>query len=159
MEEKTNLTENLHIAFEIAKLEYDCEFRRFHEADNKLNMLLVFFTALVAGIIAIISVHSENLSAAHYILLGVLLTIMAFTLVVIILGLFPRALGAMDVLKMATKEESEKTSYKFMGTYINAYNACTQKVRKIVQFKMVATAIALILLAVDCVLIVLIAFI
>lgn len=154
-----NLQRNLPKALEIAKAEYENVFRRFHEADNKLNMLLAFLAALVAGTIATRALQSGEMAGWQVSLWVALFVLLLEAALCIAYGLFPRSMSVIKIDLATLIVTSEEDESKFLREQIKDYGNCIEKANTVTRSKMHSAMLALGLLLISLILLTLLCMI
>lgn len=132
---------------EIAKSELTASQSRMRDLDSKLNVLLVFLSALIAGIGTLISEfrNYENAVIFSCVVSCAIFMIMAVFLVLV--GIFPRSYYSIDSKTLNDCQKHSLGRNDFIMFYLDAYTYCLSVIKKICAIKSIMVRIATGLLA------------
>lgn len=148
-DDKNPWEEKLKFGLDVAKSEYQNEIQRFHELDNKLNMLLVVFVCIVTGIGFVIPEFVGMLRTVSIVLICIVITLLVLSLAVIIGGFFPRDLKVINTEQFTEAEfYEEKSQIDFLSGIIAGYENCIKQLKRQNTAKIVCLKIAYFLLGV-----------
>lgn len=125
-----NLTENLKISFDLAKISFDNELTRSEKLDNKFNFLLVFVAGLITALNIIVP-YAENISKCEIlinnVLVGLFMASLLASCILIFIGMIPRSHPAIDEMTFTNMDFHLKPSQNVLGGYIQGFSDSIKK--------------------------------
>ena len=158
VDNSNELLENLKITYDLAKTNFEEEISRAERLDNKFNYWLVFVAGLIAGL-NIVFPYSVDLSCClitiNNIVVSLFLACITTTIVLICIGMFPRAHKSIREDTFTSMEFHSKATDKVYGGYIkglydsivSCYNT-NEKKAKLLKATFVFSAISLLLFSI-----------
>lgn len=115
--------ENLRQGYQHCKEIYNIQRERFKSADEKLNMLLVFNGAILALLIIVLPIGDMScvLKTLIYTFMTIFSINMLLTLIVIIVGMFPRKTSFISNDNYVDAKFYQCTNVEFYGKMIGCY--------------------------------------
>jgi len=128
--------ENLKTGFLQIKESYFNQLERFKNADEKLNMILVFNAAILALNIVLFPLDlSEQLLNLFIIFISTFGVLMFLTLILIFLGLFPKTVNHIDDNVFADEKTYQCDNIHYYGKFIKSYLEAIKSIRKATEKK------------------------
>lgn len=146
MEETISIETNQKDCLEIAKNELSAAQTRMRDLDGKLNMLLVFLSALIVFIGTVVSMSYDKMCTAVFVLISISMVAIAGAAIAISIGLVPQKYHTVDSNSLKDVSIYNLNRNDFLKFYLEAYAFCLGEINVICKKKGVKATISTYLL-------------
>lgn len=127
---------NWHYGLEIAQKEYEMRLNRIRDVDNKLNMMLVIFAALLAALGLVVDSTSIQLDSGKKAIIVFTFFVLLFSMIIILIGLYPRQYQMLSSKALIEEKTFDKDEITFAQDYLFDYSDCIKSIEKIMKSKL-----------------------